>query len=245
MVGRPPTHIIPETERGKAPPLNEQFLDIGASSKAEALGRIAIGDPITFAPAFFELAPDIYASLALDNRAGVYCALRALELYAAVVGKARLTIVSSAHEETTFMGAKALVQRFQPDCTIVLDGEYTSDYPGVDAKRIGGDHRLGGGPVLHRGSAGSDILFAMAMEAAARENIPVQVRAFGGRWVTDGDELAAAGATATISIAYPMRYVHTPCEVVCGEDLEAVARLLAALTRHLGEVFEPGCFVPR
>jgi putative aminopeptidase FrvX len=246
VVGRPPTHIIPEAERGKAPPLNEQFVDIGARSQEAALERVAVGDPITFAPHFFELSPDIYASLAFDNRAGVYCALSALELYAESAGKARLTVASSTHEETlTYMGAKALVQRFQPDCTIVVDGEYTSDYPGVDAKRIGGDHRLGGGPVLARGSAGNEILFAMASAVAAEEAIPTQVRAFGGCWVTDGDELAAAGATATLSLAFPMRYVHSPFEVVCGADLDALAKLLDGLARHLGEVFKPGCFVPR
>ncbi len=176
VVGRPPTHIIPEGERGKAPPIREQFMDIGASSQADALERVTVGDPITFAPSFFELSEGIYASLALDNRAGVYSAVRGLELYAGMPGKARLTVVSSVQEETTFMGAKALAHRFQPDCTIVVDGEFTSDYPGVDAMRIGGEHKLGGGPVLGRGSAGNERLFWLSMEVAEAEDIPVQVK---------------------------------------------------------------------
>ena len=247
VVGRPPTHYIPEGERGTAPPIPEQFIDIGASSQADALERVAVGDPITFAPHFFELSQDIYASLALDDRAGVYSAFRGLELYAGMGGKARLTVAASVLEEPilTLMGARALAHRFQPDCTIVVDGEFTSDYPGVDAKKIGGQHKLGGGPVLARGYAGNERLFRLAMDVAEAELIPVQVRAFAGRWLTDGDALAAAGATATLYVAVPMRYVHTPCEVVCGEDLDAVARLLAALTRHLGAVFQAGSFVPR
>jgi putative aminopeptidase FrvX len=246
VVGRPPTHIIPEQERGKAPPIAEQFIDIGAADKAAALERLRIGDPITFSPRFFELAPDIYASLAFDNRAGVYSACRSLELYVRLGGETRLTIATSVQEETlTLMGAKALASRFQPDCTIVLDGEYTSDYPGVDARAIGGEHELGGGPVLARGSAGNEPLFELALDVAKAEGIPIQVRAFGGSWVTDGDELAASGATATLSIAVPMRYVHSPCEVVCGQDLEAAASLIAALCLRLGDEFGPGAFIPR
>jgi putative aminopeptidase FrvX len=246
VVGRPPTHIIPEAERGKAPPIGQQFIDIGAASKAAALERLRVGDPITFSPRFFELGPDMYASLALDNRAGVYAACRSLELYVGMRGQTRLTVATSVQEETlTLMGAKALAHRFQPDCTIVLDGEYTSDYPGVDAKAIGGEHRLGGGPVLARGSAGNEPLLEYALDVAQAEGIPIQLRAFGGSWVTDGDELAASGSTATLSVAVPMRYVHSPCEVVCGEDLEATARLIAALCLRLGEEFRPGAFVPR
>ena len=246
VVGRPPTHIVPEADRGKAPPIGEQFIDIGAPDKAAALERVDIGDPITFSPRFFELGPDTYASLAFDNRAGVYAACRSLEIYLASEGRAKLTIATSVQEETlTLMGAKALAHRFRPDCTIVLDGEYTSDYPGVDAKRIGGEHRLGGGPILARGSAGNEPLFQMALDVARIEDIPVQVRAFGGSWVTDGDELAASVATATLSIAVPMRYVHSPCEVVCGHDLEAAAELVAALCVRLGEEFRPDCLIPR
>ena len=81
-VGRPPTHIVPEADRGKAAPIKEQFVDIGAHDRAEALSRVAVGDPVTFDQGFSELAPGRFASLALDDRAGVYAVVRGLELYA-------------------------------------------------------------------------------------------------------------------------------------------------------------------
>ena len=130
VVGRPPTHIIPEAERGKAAPIKEQFVDIGAHDGAEALSRVAVGDPVTFDQDFHELAPGRFASLAIDDRAGVYAVVHGLELYAKAGGKAHLTAVSSAHEETTYMGAKAFGHRLHPDCVIVVDGDLHERLPG-------------------------------------------------------------------------------------------------------------------
>ena len=244
VVGRPPTHIVPEPERGKAAPIKEQFVDIGARDRAEALSRVAVGDPVTFDQGFCELTPGRFASLALDDRAGVYAVVRGLELYAKADGRARLTAASSAHEETTYMGAKALGRRLRPECVLVVDGTFTSDYPGVDAVRVSGEVRLGGGPVLGLGTTTNRKLTSLAQEVAAEEGIEVQTQACAGRLLTDAEELAAAGEAASLALSIPMRYVHSAAEVADASDIEATARLIAALTRRLGEVFEPGMFVP-
>jgi endoglucanase len=243
--GRKPTHIIPQDERDKAPPLDEQFLDIGAGSREAALERVAIGDPVTFAPEFLELAPGVFATQALDDRAGVYCVVRALELYAAAGAAARLTGVATVHEETTFMGAKAQAKRLAPDVTIVIDGDFCSDTPAADARKLGGELTLGGGPVLGRGAGSNAPLLELAREVAGAEGIAVQLKAVPAETQTDADELMAAGAGATLSMGLAMRYMHSPFEVVHGDDLEATARLVAALARRVGEVWEPGRFVPR
>ena len=244
MVGRPPTHLVPEAERGKAPPIREQFLDIGARSRAEALERIAVGDAITFDQAFDVLAPGRLVSPALDDRAGVYAVVRALELLSGETGGARYTAISSAHEETTCMGAKALGHRLQPACVLVVDGDFCSDYPGVDAAKLSGEVRLGGGPVLGFGTTTNRKLTELALEVAASEGIGVQTKAYAGRLLTDAEELAAAGDAASLALSIPMRYMHSAAEVADESDIENTARLLAALTRRLGEVFEPGMFTP-
>ncbi len=244
VVGRLPTHIVPEDERGKVGPIIEQFVDIGAHDRDEALARVAVGDCVTFDQEFCELSPGRFASLAIDDRAGVYAVVRGFELYAATRGKARLTAASSAHEETTFMGARALGPRLRPDCVIVVDGTFTSDYPGIDPKRISGEVKLGAGPVLGVGTVANRKLTALAKQVAADEGIPVQTVAFGGETMTDADELAAAAEAATLALSYPMRYAHSSAEVADASDIEATARLVAAVTRRIGEVFDPGLFLP-
>jgi endoglucanase len=243
--GRKPTHIIPADERDKAPPFEEQFLDIGARSREEALERIAVGDPVTFAPDFMELSPGIVATQALDDRAGVYAVVRALELYAAAPGAARLTGVTTVHEETTLMGAKALAMRLAPAVIVVIDVDFCSDTPAADAKKLGGEVKLGAGPILGRGAGSNHRLLALAVEAAAAEGIAVQLKANPEACSTDADELMAAGTGATLSLSLPLRYMHSPYEVVHGDDLEAAAALVAAIARRVGEAGTAESFAPR
>jgi putative aminopeptidase FrvX len=245
VCGRRPTHIIPEEERGTAPQIKEQFLDIGARSCTEALALVAVGDPVTFAGEFIELGEGICASRACDDRVGVYAAFRGLELYREKAGAARFVAVSSVHEETTCMGARALTHRLQPQVMIVVDGDFASDTPAADANKLGGDIRLGAGPVLGCGAGSNRSLVSLAEEVAAAESIAVQHKAYGGATSTDADELMAAGEAATLSLGVPLRYMHSPYEVVDGDDVEAAARLVAALAARIGEVYEPGLFVPR
>jgi len=236
VVGRKPTHFIPKDEQGKAPELHEQYIDIGAVSRETALERVAVGDPATFAPGFFELSPGVFATQACDDRAGVYVACRALEEYARKPSGASFTAVATVHEETTFMGAKSQGHHLRPDVLIVLDADFATDQPDVEIKKAGGEVKLGGGPVLARGTGSNEVLLRRALEGARRENIPYQVKAAGGAMCTDADELMAAGRAATLSISVPSRYMHSPLEVVRGDDLEAAVALIVALTRDLDGV---------
>ncbi len=63
----------------------------------------------------------------------------------------------------------------------------------------------------------------------------MQIKAYPGETETDADELMAAGTAATLSVGLPMRYMHSPFEVARVDDLDAAARLVAALARRIGE----------
>jgi endoglucanase len=246
VVGRRPSHKMTKEERAKAPELSEQWLDVGASSREEALALLQIGDPITFPAAFLPLAGDRYASPAFDNRAGVYVCLRALEHYAEAPAAADVTALFTVHEETTYMGARAMAIRWQPDVIIVVDVDFASDDPGIDAKRLGGEVRLGAGPVIHRGAAGNLALTDLAIEVAREEGIPVQVKAMPGGTSTDAEELMAAGRAATLSFSIPLRNMHSAFEVSQPDDAEAGALLAAAVTRRIAaDGWDPARFVPR
>ena len=245
VVGRRPSHKMTIEERAKAPDLHEQWLDLGAASRDEALELVQIGDPITFPANFLPLANGRYASPAFDNRAGVYVCARALEHYASAPAAAKLTALATVHEETTFMGAKAIASRWRPDVVIVVDVDFASDDPGMDAKKLGGEVRLGAGPVLHRGAASNQALLALARDVAAAEGIPVQVKAMPGRTSTDAEELMASGQAATLSFSIPVRNMHSPFEVLQPDDAEAGALLAAAVTRRVAEGWAPDDYVPR
>jgi len=246
VVGRRPTHLIPEPERGKAAEICEQWIDIGAPDRAAALSRVACGDPIIFNPHFAELGGGVIAGPALDDRCGLYIALRALELYAAAPGAASLTVLSTVQEETRYMGAHVQARRLQPDCVFVVDADFATDQPQVEPRRAGGEVTLGAGPAIGRGGGSNPRLSAFFGEVAAAEGIALQFKAYPGDTQTDNELLQTAGAgTAAVNVGVPVRYMHSPHEVAHVDDLEATARLVAAVVRRLGEAFEPGFFTPR
>jgi endoglucanase len=246
VVGRKPSHKMSKDERAKAPDLSDQWLDIGCSTREQALELVQIGDPVAFPPNFLQLAGDRYASPAFDNRAGVYVGLRALEHYAEAPTAADLTALLTVHEETTFMGAKAMAIKWQPDVIMVVDVDFASDDPGLDAKKLGGEVKLGAGPVIHRGAGGNLALTDLAIEVAKKEGIPVQIKAMPGSTSTDAEELMAAGNAATLSFSLPVRNMHSAFEVMQPDDAEAGALLAAAVTRRLSEgAWDAQRFVPR
>jgi putative aminopeptidase FrvX len=245
VVGRKPTHIIPKDELGKAPALHEQFMDIGASSADEALAMVGIGDPVTFEAPFLPLAGGRYGSPAVDNRAGVYVAFRALEHYHGAPAASKLPALATVHEETTFMGARAMARRLDADVIVVVDVDFASEDPSVDPKKLGGEVKLGAGPVIHRGAGSNLALADYALEVAKDAGIPVQIKALAGRTSTDAEELMSSGRAATLSFSIPLRYMHSPLEVIQPDDAEAGALLAAALTRRLAADWTPERFVPR
>ena len=245
IVGRKPSHKMTPEERAKAPEIGDQWLDVGATSREEALELVQVGDPITFPAQWVALANERFASPAFDNRAGVYTAIRALEHYAAAPAAARLTALATTHEETTSMGAKSIARRWQPDVVIVVDVDFASDDPGLDARKLGGEVRLGGGPIVKRGAGSNHVLVELAREVAAAEDIPIQLKASPGRTSTDAEELMAAGQAATLSLGLPLRNMHSAAEVVQPSDFEAASVLCAALTRRLAQGWERERLIPR
>ena len=115
----------------------------------------------------------------------------------------------------------------------MVDVTFSTDAPGVEKKEIG-EHKLGGGPVLTRGSASHPLVFERIAEIAERENMPYTISA-SPKWTStdaDGIFLSRAGvATAILSV--PNRYMHSPNEMIDVKDLESAARLIAAFCRDI------------
>ena len=125
---------------------------------------------------------------------------------------------------------------------IVVDVTHASDHPGVDKKRAG-NIKLGGGPVLSRGSAVNGPVFDLLVECAETEKIPYTTQAAARVTGTDADAIfTSARGIATGLVSVPNRYMHSPNEMVELEDLTRAARLLAAFARRIGPTSD---FVPR
>ena len=236
VVGRKPIHLLEGDERKKAVELKQLHVDIGARDGDEARGVVAEGDPVVIAADPVELPNGRLASRSLDNRLGVYVALEvARRVKEAGGGAGPVAAVAAVQEEIGVLGARAMAFGLQPDLAVVVDVTHATDAPGVDPGELG-KHGLGDGPVITRGAIVSRPLGDLLDAAAAAEGIDCATEVAGGATGTDADavHLSRTGIpTAVVSI--PLRYMHSPVELVELADVENVIRLIAAMALRLEE----------
>jgi endoglucanase len=245
VVGKKAIHIMDKDDREKASKVEDLWIDIGATSKAEAERRIRIGDPGVLAAGVLEFPNGRLVSRSIDNRIGAFVVLEALRLLAAGPRPgAATTAVATTREEiaATGGGARSSAAMLEPDVAIVIDVTHATDYPGIE-KRRHGDYRLGGGPVLSRGASVSEIVFEQLAAAAEAESIPYAIEAASRDTHTDAEAIFNAHrGIATALVSVPNRYMHSPNEMIALEDLDRTAQLLAAFVRRLAPDTD---FVPR
>jgi endoglucanase len=171
----------------------------------------------------------------MDNRLGAWVALEAARLVAEAGGApGDVAAVAPAQEETGLSGAGTSAFSLEPDLAIVVDVTHATDAPGIN-KRTEGDHALGSGPVIGRGTVLHPLIFDLLVEAAEAESIPYTIEATGRGTGTDADAVhISRGGVPTGLISFPLRYMHSPVEVMQLDDVEASARLIAAFALRLG-----------
>ena len=229
VVGRKPIHLLRDEERKKVPELSDLHIDIGARDGEQARELARVGDVAVIEAAPARLPNGRLISRALDNRLGAYVALEAARLVAQAGGSAwELATVAAVQEETTFGGSRTSAFSLAPDAAIVLDVTHATDAPGVDVKPSG-KHPLGSGPVISRGSTLHEGVFELLYATARKERIGFTIEASGRATGTDADAVHASRAgVPTGLVMIPVRYMHSPVEMVDLEDVAAAARLIAA-----------------
>jgi endoglucanase len=235
VVGKKPIHLMKEDDRKKVPQLKDLHVDIGASSGDEARSLVRIGDVGVVAAEPVELPGGRYVSRSFDNRLGCYVALEAARLVAAEGGApGDVYAVAVAQEEITFGGARTTAYSLRPDIAIVVDVTFATDQPGIDEKELG-RHRFGSGGVINRGSTMDPQVFELLHAAGEAEGIPFTVSASARATGTDADAFhISRGGIPTGVVSVPLRYMHSPVEMVQLDDVNSAARLIAAFARRLG-----------
>jgi endoglucanase len=173
----------------------------------------------------------------MDNRLGCYVALEAARLVAEAGGApGDVAGVAVAQEEITFGGAHTTAYTLRPDIAVVVDVTFATDAPGTDEKELG-SHKFGSGPVIQRGSTLDPTVFELIQAAADAEGIPYTLAASARYTGTDADAFhRSRGGIPSAVVSIPLRYMHSPVEMVQLDDVENAAKLIAAFARRL----EPG-----
>jgi len=235
VVGRKWARPLRAGEERKPGELEDLFLDLGARDKEEALSLVRIGDVAVIAGEPLELPNDRLASRSLDDRLGAYVALEAARLVAETGDAAGdFAAVAAVQEEVgDFGGARTSAFALEPAVAIIVDVTMATDVPEGDPTWYG-EHGVGSGPAIARGSTINPRVFELLCEAAEAEGIAYTVEVSTGSTHTDLDAIhvSRAGVAAGL-VSIPTRYLHTPTELVAVADVEACARLVAAFVRRL------------
>jgi len=237
VIGKKAIHLQEKEDRDRVSKTKDLWIDIGAADGNGARELVRVGDAAVLAAPVLDLPNERIASRSVDNRMGALVALEALRRLATDRPAAAVVAVATTREEIGIGGGGARPGAFglDPQIAIAIDVTHATDYPGAE-KKGHGDHRLGGGPVLSRGSAVNPVLFERLLEVAERERIAHSIEAAPSRTSTDADSIVTARmGIATALVSVPNRYMHSPNEMVALEDLDRAAELIAATVRSLSE----------
>lgn len=237
VVGKKAIHLIKAEDRKMATEVGKLWVDVGAGGREEATAMgLRVGDPMVVDVGLVRLAGDRIASRAIDDRVGAYVVLEALRGLSETRPGAAVMAVATVQEEIggpSGGGARSSAFSLEPDVAIAVDVTFSTDVPDVEKRELG-EHSLGGGPVLSRGSSANPIVFDHLVEAAGRADIPYTIQAAPKGTRTDADSIfQTRSGVATGIVSIPNRYMHSPNEIVSLSDLERAARLLEEFVRGL------------
>ncbi len=233
VIGTKPHHMQNSQERTRAPEITEIWCDIGAASAESVKRLVRPGDPVSYLSEYMELrGGERIAAPALDDRAGMYVVAEVFRRLSRDFCAVEVTALSSVQEELGLRGAQAAIKAFKrPVVALVFDVCHAIDTPGLD-KRLLGEAYLGKGPVIVRGPIASPKVVDKLTEIADRLSIKYQLVPSAAVSSTDAGIMQLEGTeveTGVLSI--PIRYMHTPSEILDVNDLEAAVELSEAFVR--------------
>lgn len=247
VVGRLAVHCIEEDEGKKTTKVEECWIDIGAVDKDDVEKCISIGDPIVPSNTFSYLSGSRITGRGLDDKVGVWIMAKLLyELTQCGFGGAKedpsVYCSATVQEEIGCRGAITSTYAINPAVAIALDVTFAVDHPEIDKEKFG-DVELGGGPVISRGPNINNALFDELVKSAENAGVDYQVEAEPGATGTDARAMQVTrGGIATGLISIPLRYMHSPVEVVDTNDLEDTVKLLTQFCLRMGKNID---FVPK
>ncbi len=210
-------------------------VDVGARTPedVEKLG-IKVGDTITIPKGYRPLLGTRASARSFDDRVGDTALISAAWALGGPLKNRDVTFVFSTGEEIGLDGAAAMAKRLAseghvPEYVFAVDTFVSSDSP-LESKRFG-DAILGEGFVI-RAVDNSNIirpdLVEKVIKLAHANQIPVQFGVTGGG--NDGSAFVRYGSV-DVALGWPLRYSHSPGEVVDTRDVGALARIVGAIAR--------------
>ena len=230
VIGLSPPHLITNEEREKLPTWKELAIDVGATSRDEAM-RLGVKPML---PARwkkdFVIMGNYVVTRGLDDRAGCTVLYSLIERLKGEKLNKKVTFVWTIQEETGLKGAFAMSSNLKFDEVYVVDTITTGMMPGV--KFHLSPVKIGEGPairVVDRRGIASQKLREKVIDIAKNNGISIQEAITGG--TTDASIIFDHGINS-LPIGIPVKYTHSPVEMLNMADLKNTIDLLEKIVRN-------------
>ena len=238
VVGIKPGHVTPPSETNTIPPIEEMYIDVGAWSREEVEGMgVKAGTPIVFDAEPHELANDLIASPAVDDKAGLTVLIAVAKVLKAEAIPATVFYIGTVEEEGGLRGAAVALHDLNVDAAVAVDTAPSGWQPDVNMRDV--VYEVGKGPAIHIGEIGSrgswiyhSRLREWLIETAEAEGLPYQSSyQLGG---TDAKAMAQTrGGIPATTVGVPRRYSHSPVETFDLKDMSGLVEILVAALKRL------------
>lgn len=203
--------------------VDELLIDTGLPAD-DVKKLISPGTYIGFAAEPVELLNNKITAPGLDNRAGVCALIHCAEILSKEKLNCKVSFLFSSGEEINAHGAKTGSFEIEPDCAIVVDTSFATQ-PGITSENKG---IFGKGPMIGIAPSISKKISSNLIDIARSEEIPYQLEIMSGKTGTNADSIVVSkSGIKTGLVSIPLRYMHTPCEIVDIDDIKKTSELLA------------------
>ena len=229
IVAVSPPHILKDEETDKTIKTEDLFIDVGMSQE-EALATVPLGTPAVYNAATRPLGTGLICGKGLDDRACFASVVRALELLQDETLDVDLYVMASVQEEVGERGAKAGAFAIAPDWCVAIDVDFAKT---PDAKEYW-LREVGGGVIISKGTILNKRLTELSIRLAGEKGIKYQLGVEAGNTGTNANFISVSReGVATALLGIPLKYMHSPVEVISLDDAEAAAALLCEIAKAM------------
>lgn len=233
VIASPPDRLLPESLSGKTVPKEHLVVDTGLLP-AEVEAVVRVGDLISFAQEPVELSEDVLFGRSLDNRASVAAVTYTLQALQKRALYWDIWAVATVQEEVSLGGAWTSSYGLRPTLALAIDVTF-AEGPGSPSHQT---YEMEKGLTLGWGPNNHPQLYREFQELAGRLEIPVQMEVMPRQSGTDAMALEIAReGIPTLVLGIPIRYMHTPVELISMKNVVRVGRLIAEFAAGLDADF--------
>lgn len=227
-----PPHVQKSGDSDHAESMDQLMIDIGMTQE-QAEKTVPIGTPIVYRQSNYPLGENEFCGKSLDDRSCFVALLRAVELLKERERDVDIYVLGSVCEEVGGRGAQIGAFSLAPDWCVAVDVTF-GQTPDLSSEQC--PCKLHSGPAVGIGPVIPRWMSDRFIEKAKTAEIPIQTEIMSGSTGTNGDEFQTAReGIATAVLSLPLKYMHTPMEVIGLDDIEQTAQLLAHFAENLGK----------